>query len=289
MEIKRERALQLIAELWADDYRLTRQYFGKYLSQLLVALIEGEKFDEHFVNCTFEPDNLEKRLRKIEYLGQTKSIVAEVGDISDPDILDKRLSNVWAEIRVIDQLLREGFSDIQKVRETSDFIAQLQGQNYAIQVVRINSSLESKAAKNQTYSDISPYGSISSIHSRLDSIVSEYFWNALDVKNGKFKSWKKENYVRCIIIVSSDENLQDSMVRHIACQQIRNNIHLLMNRYFEELVWLPDLSDGAWFKVGSTLDETRCLVNWKDELGQDSEKDDKVIRHQVDLDSLIGL
>lgn len=287
MEIRKDEAIRLIAGLWADKYPLTRQYFGKYLKQLLTAVIEGVPFDEHFVNCAFRPSDLEKRLNKIEYLGQTKSIVAEVGNISDPDILDKRLSDAWAEIRVIDQLIREGFTNILKVKETSDFTSVLGEQNYAFQVTRINVSLESEASKDPTKRSTSPFGSIASVHDRLDSVVSNFFWDALEKKNGKFRNWKREGYQRCIAIVNSDENLQDPMTRYIACQQIRNGIHLLMKRHFDELLWLPDLGNGAWFKFGLKPENTRCFVDWKDVPNQDLVSEDIVIRREVNLDSMI--
>lgn len=287
MEIRKEDALRLIVDLWTDNYHLTRLYFGEYLSQLLKALLEGVSFDEHFVKCAFYPTALEKRLNKIEHLGQTRSIVAEVGNIANPDDLDKRLSNAWAEIRMIDQLIREGFTNIQKVKKISDFTAALEDQNYAIQVIRINKSLKSEVNKKSTKSNISPFGSVPSIHDRLDPVVSNLFWAALEKKNGKFRNWEKDGYKRCIAIVSSDEDLQDPMTRHIACQQIRNGIHSLPKRHFEELVWLPDLGNGAWFKIGSKPEDTVCLADWKDELERYLESEDTVSRREVDLDSVI--
>lgn len=286
MEIRKDEAIRLIAGLWADKYALTRRYFGKYLNQLLTAVIEGVPFDEHFVNCAFRPSDLEKRLNKIEYLGQTKSIVAEVGNISDPDILDKRLSDAWAEIRVIDQLIREGFTNILKVKETSDFTSVLGEQNYAFQVTRINVSLESEASKDPTKRGTSPFGSIASVHDRLDSVVSNFFWDTVEKKNGKFRNWKREGYQRCIAIVSSDENLQDPMTRYIACQQIRKGIHLLVKRHFDELLWLPDLGNGAWFKLGLKPENTRCLVDWQDVPNQSLVNEDMVIRHEINLGSM---
>jgi len=116
--------------------------------------------------------------------------------------------------------------------------------------------------------------------------LSYYFWDALETKNASFKKWTGVDNIRCIVIVSSEEELQDPLLRHVACRLIREAIHqwLPTPPHFEELLWLPDLGNGAWFKVGSRPEDTRCFVDWHDEPGRSL--GDEVSRREIDLDSI---
>jgi len=274
MEISERDGIQLIGDLWANKFPLVRRYFGEYLGQLLRALQE-KPFKEHFTNYAFHPQNFERRLESIEPLGLTEAIVREVGKSKTPIDLDRRLVDAWAELRFISQIQQEGFRNISKVAEIADFTAKRNEKSYAFQVTRINTLLKEKVSPSTPVNN----EMIPRIHDRLDDPISSFFWNALERKNGKFRNWV-ENQIRCIVIVSSDKDLQDPMIRHIACQQIRVGIHLLVRRHFEELLWLPDLGGGAWFKVGATLEESRCFADWKDEL---KDSDGSIMRKEVEL------
>ena len=289
MQISKQDVIRVIANLWGNEYQLVQKYFGKYLMQLLIADQENP-FEGHFINAAFYPDDLEKRLAKIECVGQTQAILNEVGEISDSGKLDKRLIDAWAELRFIDQSHREGFSEIHKVTETADLVAQKDEIYYAFQVTRINKTLSTEVKRQNTpdQQNCSPYGLPDDIHKRLDGPVGYYFWDALERKNNKFKNWKDESQVRCIVIVCSEEELQDTMIRHIACQQIRDGVHFLINRYFDELIWLPDTGNGAWFKIVDQRNQTQCFADWKDVPGEAGWNDENsVFRREMDLEGSI--
>lgn len=91
------------------------------------------------------------------------------------------------------------------------------------------------------------------------------------------------------MVVSNEGNLPPDMQCHITCQQIRANIHELPIANFEELLWLPDDGNGAWFYVGETAKETTCWADWSDEPIVNANRTlpswAKVVRtRQVDLD-----
>lgn len=307
MRIRAEDMIDLVAALWADEYPLVRKYFGKHLSKLLRAIHTGS-YDAHFAKVALCPSLLEARLQRIEALGQTQRIMSEVGNIDDPKHLDERLLSAWAELRVVDQLLRERFDQIKKVEVTADLKAQKGGQALAFQVTRVNKSWRTQVIDHSgpgTLVDRVGYGNIRDIYRRLSpqlykslpsnsgtyqstdeyGPLSYYFWNAMEDKNCDFARWTEEDHRRCIVIVSNEEGLQDSMVRHVACRLIREALHnWLPSIHFEELLWLPDAGNGAWFKVGATLEETRCFVDWSDEPGDDKTT---VSRREADLDSEI--
>jgi len=201
-------------------------------------------------------------------MGLTANIIAEVGKISDSAVLDRRLQDCWAELRVLDQLLREGFTAIEKVTETADFIAWRGSVMYAIQVTRVNVQLGASVVRRNSEDrrDPSPYGTIKDIHERLDTPTSYLFWDRLNEKNGKFSKWSDPDTKRMIVIVTNQESLQDSMQRHIACQQIWANIYDLQKRHFEELLWLLDNGNGALFVVGEDQDRGGCWAQWNDDL-----------------------
>jgi hypothetical protein len=282
--INKVQCLTLVADLWVDKYPLVRKYFGKYLSQLIRAALD-KPYEGRFINAAFFPEELENRLREIEHTDQTEYIMSEVRNIQDPVEIDRRLMDAWAELRTISQIVKEGFTEVAKVKATADLTAKRQEHVYAFQVKRINSSLDMRVEQHNEPDerDSTPEGALSDIYERLGEPVSYFFWDALREKNAKFKKWDETNWIRCIVIVSGDEDLQDPLVRHIACKKIREGIHYLSQRHFEELLWLPDTGNGAWFKIGYSREETRCFADWKDELGNPDSKED-VNRREIHLD-----
>lgn len=286
--MKKEECLTLVADLWADKYPLVRQYFGKHLSLLIKMSLKKNSYEGRFIRSAFEPEVLEKRLQRIERVGQTSRIVSEVSGIQDAGELDRRLMDAWAELRTISQLCKEGFSNINKVTETADLTATRGDEKFAFQVTRINNSLDNQVNRRNKPDkrDSEPMGEIEDIYARLDEPLSYFFWDALEEKNGKFKNWVENGYKRCIVIVSGDEDMQDSMVRHIACKKIREGIHLLNGRHFEEFLWLPDAGNGAWFSIGLDQNETHCFADWSDRPSMSfEEREESVDRREIDLDS----
>lgn len=289
MLTSKDDCLRLIRRLWTDEFPLTRKYFGNYLG-LLVAAMQDDLFEGFFVKAAFHPEALEKRLKKIESIRQTSRIVSEVGEIRDPIELDRRLLDAWAELKTISQINREGFDNISKITEIADLTATRGDEKIAFSVKRINNSLENQVQRRNEPDkrDSDPFGEIDDIYSRLDGPLSCFFWEALNEKNGKFRNWTEADYRRCIVIVSGDEDLQDPIVRHIACKKIREGIHLLCNRHFEKLLWLPDNSNGAWFTVGFEQNETRCFADWSDNpYVPFSEIEDRINRREINLEDEI--
>jgi hypothetical protein len=307
MHIRAEGGIELTAALWANEYPLVQEYFGEHLAKLLRA-VQSESCDAHFAKIALCPHLLEARLGRIEGLEQTQRIMSEVGNVSDPENLDKRLANAWSELRVIDQLRKEGFDSIQKVEVIADLTARKGEQAFAFQVTRINKSWRTQVTDHSEL-DVSidriGYGDIREIYKRLSKQLyknlpsgneicglddeygplSYYFWDTIEDKNDDFKKWDEENCRRCLVIVSNEEGMQDSMVRHVACRLICEMLHnWLQVIYFEELLWLPDAGNGAWFTIGPIIEETRCFADWSDEPGSDR---DTVCRREVDLDSVL--
>lgn len=243
-----------------DGCEFTQKYFGKYLEKLLKSQSKGR-----FIQVANNPNRLEQRLRKLDPK-LIDSILAEIGNNIEVNLLDDRLMNAWAELRAVSQFQKEGFTNIEKVRETADFIACLAEKEYAIQVTRINRSLDDKMEKYSSSDvvDDEPFGAINDIYARFENPLSFLFWDTLQDKNSDFRKWKKNGFTRCLVIVSGEALLQDVLIRHIACREIQKGIHTLTQRHFEELLWLPDLSNGAWFKIGKVPDETECWTDWCD-------------------------
>ncbi len=266
-----------------EGYKLVKKYLVKHIEKLLTSRSRGR-----FIQVLNNPARLEQRLQKLEPK-LIDSILKEVGNNVEINLLDDRLMDAWAEIRTVSQLQKEGYIGIEKVYKTADFTACLQDKNYAIQVTRINRSLDDKMAKYGSggAADDEPFGDMNNIYERFESPLSYLFWDTLQEKNGDFRNWKKDGFTRCIVIVSSEDILTDPLVRHIACREIWRGIHGLTQRHFDELLWLPDLSNGAWFRIGETPAETQCWVDWYesvpfDECGQD------VNRTEEDLNSLVS-
>lgn len=265
-----------------DDCKCIQIYFRKHLERLQDAQSKGR-----FIQILNNPRRLELRLRELEPK-LTESILAEVGHNTDINQLDNRLVNAWAEIRVASQLQKEGFTKIKKTRDVVDFTARLFGKDYAIQVTRINRSFSDTMIKHNPNDmiDDEPFGDIQNIYARFNKPLNCLFWGTLQDKNGDFRKWERSGFIRCVAIVSSEDVLQDAFVRHIACREIHRCIHALSQRHFEELIWLPDLSNGAWFKIGETPKETICLTDWCENSALD-ECENSINRKQANLNSLL--
>lgn len=265
-----------------DGCEFVQKYFGKYLEELAGAQPNGR-----FIQVINNPKRLEQRLRKLEPK-LMHSILAEVGDNVDVNLLDDRLMNAWAELRTISQLQKEGFTQIGKVYKTADFVARLLDKDYAIQVTRINRFFSDKMMKYSPSGvvDDEPFGDTREIYERFREPLSYLFWDTLKDKNSDFRKLEKNGFTRCLVIVSSEEILQDAFVRHIACIETRKGIQELSQSNFEELLWLPDLSNGALFKLSKTKSEIKCLIDWCDDLPFD-ECEVSVNRREVNLNSLL--
>lgn len=279
-------------ELSLDSYPLVNRYFGDYLRNLVRARQIGPGYDGYFVDHAFYSEALEARLKGLEELGLTQAIVDEVGNTDDAQELDRRLMDAWAEIRAMDQLQREVFVNIQKVRAIADFTAERSGVQYAVQATHPNKVLKKLVAENCQPGkiNVSPWGPVDEVRDRFAKPVFHLFRNSVLTKNRKFSEWPIEGSIRCIVIVTNQPLLQDGLVRHVACQQLRACIHFPRERHFEELLWLLDNGNGARFLVGETPDQTRCLANWKDGsegpgTGYLWSDMSQVVRREVDLDA----
>lgn len=277
-----------------ENTDLVNRYFGRFIKALVDAYHKAP-FEGNFIKAATNPGTLEKRLQRVERLGITQAIVNEVGFTDDPEELDRRLMDAWAEIRTADQLRKESFSGIEKVKSYADLKAHRPDAPYVFQVKRVKGSLVNEINKigrreQSPVRESSPYGQVGDIHSRLDAPTGYLFWDALLEKNAGFKSLQDRSSQRCLVIVSGDEQLQDPMVRHIACQQLRASFHDLAfgKVYFDELLWLPDLGNGAWFTISTDTKSTRCFADWQDQNFDQGDRDEEEVqRREVDLDSPI--
>lgn len=294
------------------DCHLVNKYFGGHIKALNDAH-SIVPYSGRFFLLAENSANFEGRLARIEKWGQTSSIIREVGGLSKLESLvkaislkdgnsvknlkdfceelDRRLMDAWAELRTIDLLAMEGFTKIEKVIETADFIACCQTTKYAFQVKRINKSLLEQVEKRNDpdQRNMEPSGTLTDIHQRFSEPLSYMFWDALLEKNSKYKNYQGSN--RCIVIVSGDEDLQDPLLKHIACQRIRSGIYdqAFGKRNFEYLLWLPDISPGAWFIFDEQQSRSRCFADWKDEIGTFGwEENISIYRREVDLNSRIN-
>lgn len=262
---------------------LVDRYFGDYLRQLLQAQ-RNSNFIGSFVNYASNPYGLEERLRRIEHLGLTEAVLAEIGEYNDPNKLDDRLLDLWAELRTIDQLNLEGFSQIRKITEIADFTTVLHGQQYAFQVTRIDTLLHERLQKKNL--DASPVGTLESIKTRFKESTLLVFLRAINEKNRRFADWQERDFVRCIVLVNIDQGLQDGLIRHFACQEICKRMCELRTRNFEEILWLPDLGNGAWFQI-DTDGGAKCFADWQDNPADPRFGQASVIRWEIDLESNI--
>jgi hypothetical protein len=262
-------------------------YFGDYIRRLLRA-VEEEHLKSYFLQVLFHPEDLEQRLKRIENVAQTQAILSEVGRGGrNPVDLDNRLIDAWTELRVIDQIQKENFADITKTIETADLVASCEGKNYAFQVKHIRTTLtehigrlNANAAREYAFIRLrrtsNPVGTLRRIQFNFVRPIRNLFWDSIDRKNASFRNWQGD-HVRCIAIVTNDPTLQDGMIRHLACQAVCADIQFLQAVNFDELLWLLDNGNGAWFKLNSHNRDMQCFVDWQDQ--------PLVQRRIIDLDS----
>lgn len=259
-----------------ERYPLIDQYFGDYVRQLQANPPQRGRF-VHLLSQG-DPERLERRLQRTCNTAAFETIFREIGSIEDLDELDKRLLNAWAEVRVIDQLIREGFIDFRKVETPADLIARYMSQAYAIQVTRTN--------REPKFPDL-PTGDVQQIYDAVQGSIGSYFWQSIRDKNLQLKNASPE-YIRRIAVVTSITRLQDPLNRHIACRQIKDSILAFERRYFEEVQWLPDLGNGAvlWHETVDGEIRVRCVADWRDDLTA-SPCDDHETCHwrEIDLES----
>ena len=248
-----------IEQQMPKNYPLIEKCLGDYIRRLLACPPEGGRAVHLFSRG--DPERLEKQLQRTHKTIAFRTIFREIGSIKDPDELDRRLVDAWAEIRVIDQLMRERFIDIRKVEVAADLVARSVSQVYAVQVKRISREAE--------FSDL-PIGEAESIYGQQRDPIWSYFRDSLVDKNSqlaKFECRCQPRHVRRIAMVTSIDRLRDPMNRHIACRQIKDAILDLPKRHFEEVQWLPDLGNGAIFWIEKTDGEVkiRCVADWRDD------------------------
>lgn len=256
---------------------LTDRFFGK-LARMRLELGEFCRSPIWGWVCS---EKLENRLQRIQNAGVVQSIVDEVGNPKHPGEFDRRLLNAWAEIRVLDQLLRERFVDIHKVTVAADFEARRDDRLYAIQVTRVN--------RDPKFAD-GPVGTIEDIYGEAEEDIGNYLWDSIRRKNARFETAYNSGHLRRITVVTSTQSLQDPLNRHIACRQIRDSILIFEQRNFEELQWLLDNGNGAilWVEADDGNERVRCLCDWSDDPSS-SHWGDYLNCHwqEVDLDSEI--
>jgi len=283
-----------------QHYPHVEQHFGEYLTLLVTLRQQGRLRGRpgHFEQYFFYPDRLEQRLAQIEQLnpGLTTNIMAEVSlgqkkldDLSDIEVtnwakeLDSRLINAWAELRTVSQLYHDGFEDISKYEgaKTVDFFATRNNQQYAIQVTRrITLLREQKELQNNLPWNLSHGRALEEIYNdtHLSNALYMFFRKPIREKNrADFKTWAEKGYRCCVVIVTSDEDLtDDDLLRHITCQQISKVVEDIKNvepLHFHELLWLPNITNGAWFILDTP--SISCWADWQ--------TNDMAQRHEIDL------
>jgi len=258
-----------------QSYPLIEQYLGDYIRRLQARPPKTGRFVHLFARG--DPERLERRLQRTRNTTAFQTIFQEIGSIKDPDELDKRLLDAWAEIRVIDQLVRERFIDICKVRTPADLVARYMSQLYAIQVTRIS--------REPQFPDL-PTGNLQRIYDEVQCLIDSYLGDSIERKNLSLRNVSPTEYVRRIAVVTSSDRLQDPLNRHIACRQIKESLLAFKTRYFEEVQWLPDLGNGAIFWVETAGGETRvrCVADWWDGMDASPWNDPEDCRwREVDL------
>jgi hypothetical protein len=193
--------------------------------------------------------------------------------------------DAWAEIRLLDQLLRERFLDTKKVeRPGIDFEARRMSQLYAVQVTRIS--------RTPRFSYPPTGKTVDDICGEVEVPIGDHFWDAIDKKNAKFKDVDQSKYVRRISVVTSTGCLQNPLNRHTACRQIRDSILALTPRHIEEVQWLPDEGNGAvlWVETVGGTERVRCVADWRDDPAHSHFGDfENCYWQEVDLDSKVPL
>ena len=260
------------------------RFFGDCIIQLQSDPPEDGRFAHLLPRGNLK--KLEERLARVQNTEAFRAIFSEVGRIRDnPVELDRRLMDAWAEIRVLDQLLRERFLDAKKAKRPGvDFEARRMSQHYAIQVTRIS--------KKPKFSYPPTGKGVDDIYEEVEGPIGGHFWATIETKNAKFKKVDPSKYVRRISVVTSTDRLQIRLSRHIACRQIKDSILALTSRYFEEIQWLPDEGNGAifWVEIVEGEERVRCVTDWRDDPAHPHHGDlENCYWQEIDLDSEVPL
>ncbi len=271
---------------------LVTKYFGPHLADLAELTAADSPYKTpYFLNYISDPALLEKRLQRLEPLGLIEPILAEVKGQKDAYQLDERLRDAWAELRVADQLRKEGFERIKKVEVTADFTAIKNNREYAVQVTRIRTELSNQRDKLNEEARRNKgklrtgerYGELDKILFEQEKPFENFVWDAIQRKNDKFQNLTENT--RCIALVANDKDLNDdNFMLHTECRMIAKIIQCLQdkdNLNFEELFWFPDTSNGALF----TTKPLQCFCDWQNEPLPYERNFEEVNRQEIDLNN----
>jgi hypothetical protein len=257
--------LMILVEQECPKYELVNKFFGPPLRRFLdLDLPDNGRAVYLFADGS--PERLEARLQRIGDLPIVKSIFAEANldRIRNATELDSRLMNLWAELRTIDQLHREGFTDICKHGPYYDFDATLGGEPYAVQVVRVNKEFTVPDPFDSCFSQIRQEvreGVSLPDDKRCPSIQAKLWETVLD-KDSDFAQIADRLSRRRLIIVTSDSELDDRLLRYYISQCLAEFLDCPEIRYIDEISWLPNLGNGAL--LTRMPEGVKCFVDWND-------------------------
>jgi hypothetical protein len=227
-----------------QNYPKIEQYLGNHIRRLQAE--PPEKGNFVYLFSRGDPGRLERRLQRTCKTDAFQTIFREIGSIEDPGELDRRMLDAWAEIRTIDQLVRERFIDIRKVKTPADLVARYMSQVYVVQVTRI--SREPRFAGW-------PTGDPQRIYDEACPLVDQYLGDSIEKKNLGFRDVSPMEYVRRITVVTSLGHLQNPLNRHIACRRIKESLFSLSKgvtsmKFSGYLIWEMAQSSGLRHRVG---------------------------------------
>jgi len=279
--------LMILVEQECPKYELVNKFFGPPLRRFLdLGLPDNGRAVYLFADGS--PERLEARLKRIGDLPVVGRIFMEANldGIPDANELDGRLMNLWAELRAIDQLHREGFVDISKHGSYYDFAATLDDKLYAVQVVRVNKEFIVPDPYDRCFPQIRQEvreGVLLPDSSRCKSLQG-MFWDTVIDKDSDFAK-ASDRPSRCrLVIVTSDSELDDRLLRYYVCQCLIEFFGYSEIRYVDEINWLPNLGNGVL--VTRTPQGVKCLVDWGDR-GDSLEEPQRCNWQEVNLEGLI--
>jgi hypothetical protein len=256
--------LLILVEQELPKYPLIDRFFGSAFKRFL-SLGVPDQGRAIYLFTHGNPEQLEARLKRISDLAIVKKIFTEANleRITNANELDSRLVNLWAELRTIDQLHREGFTNIQKHGSHYDFDATLENAPYAIQVIRVNKEI----------SVPEPYGNLARIRDEVregvlscdgtrNPSIQHILWERVKDKDSDFAKVIDHHFQRRLVIVTSDSELDDRFLRYYVCQCLAEFFSCPEIRYIDEISWLPNLGNGVLLARKS--DSVKCLVDWND-------------------------
>jgi len=256
--------LMILVEQECPKYELVNRFFGPPLRRFL-DLGLPDQGRAIYLFARGDPERLEARLKRISGLAIMKKIFAEANLDCIPDAgeLDRRLADLWAELRTVDQLNREGFTNIQKHGSHYDFDAILENALYAIQVVRVNKEFHVPE----------PYGNPARIRDEVregvllyDDIrlpsIQNILWERVKDKDSDFAKLADHRLRHRLVMVTSDSELDDRILCYYVCQCLAEFFSCPEIRYIDEISWLPNLGNGVL--LVRIHDGAQCLVDWSD-------------------------